>query len=53
MVKLSAAKLEDKSIEQYKNEERAALAKRIISAENRIKRILGSWDKIILLQDVY
>jgi hypothetical protein len=38
MVKLVAAKLEDKSIEQYKNEERAAFSKEV-SAENRIKRI--------------
>ncbi len=40
MVKLVKEKLQESSIEQYKNEERAALAKRIISAENRIKRIL-------------
>lgn len=40
MVRLVRAKLQESSIEQYKNEERAALAKRIISSENRIKRIL-------------
>ena len=40
MVKLVKDKLQDSSIEQYKDEERAVLAKRIISAENRIKRLL-------------
>ncbi|HEU4789324.1 MAG TPA: hypothetical protein VFS71_06545 [Flavobacterium sp.] len=38
-------KLQDRSIEQYKNEERSALAKRINSAENRIKilmKIMGN-----------
>ena len=40
MVKLVKEKLQDSSIEQYKNEERSALAKRIHSAENRIKRLL-------------
>lgn len=40
MVKLVKEKLQDSSIEQYKNEERAALAKRILSAETRIKRLL-------------
>jgi hypothetical protein len=40
MVKLVKEKLQDSSIEQYKNEERAVLAKRIHSAENRIKRLL-------------
>lgn len=40
MVKLVKEKLQDSSIEQYKNEERSALAKRIHSAENRIKRLM-------------
>ena len=40
MVKLVREKLQNSSIEQYKDEERAVLAKRILSAENRIKRLL-------------
>lgn len=40
MVQLVKEKLEDSSIEQYKNEERAALAKRIHSAENRIELLI-------------
>lgn len=40
MVKLVKDKLQDSSIEQYKNEERSALAKRIHSAENRIKTLM-------------
>ncbi len=40
MVKLVKEKLQNSSIEQYKYEERSVLAKRIISAENRIKRLL-------------
>lgn len=40
MVKLVKEKLQDSSIEQYKDEERAAVAKRIHSAENRIKMLL-------------
>jgi len=40
MVQLVEDKLQESSIEQYKNEERAILAKRIHSAENRIKRLL-------------
>lgn len=40
MVKLVKDKLQTSSIEQYKDEERAVLAKRIISAENRIKRLM-------------
>ena len=40
MVKLVKDKLQDSSIEQYKDEERAVLAKRIHSSENRIKRLL-------------
>lgn len=40
MVKLVKDKLQPSSIVQYKDEERAVLAKRIFSAENRIKKIL-------------
>jgi hypothetical protein len=40
MVKLVKDKLEHSSIEQYKNEERAALAKRLYSTETRIKKLL-------------
>jgi hypothetical protein len=40
MVKLVAEKLQQTSIEQYKNEERAILAKRLHSAENRIKILM-------------
>src|SRR3970282_1963473 len=40
MVKLVKEKLQNSSIEQYKDEERAVLAKRNHSAENRIKRLL-------------
>lgn len=40
MVKLVKEKLEKTSIDQYKNEERSVLAKRIHSAENRIKRLM-------------
>jgi len=40
MIKLVKEKLQDSSIEQYKNEERAVLAKRIHSAENRIKTLM-------------
>lgn len=40
MVQLVKDKLQVSSIEQYKDEERAVLAKRIHSAENRIKRLL-------------
>ncbi|TDD98604.1 hypothetical protein [Flavobacterium cellulosilyticum] len=40
MVKLAKEKLANSSTEQYKNEERAALAKRIYSTETRIKKLL-------------
>jgi hypothetical protein len=40
MVKLVEDKLQLSSIDQYKEEERAVLAKRILSAENRIKKLL-------------
>jgi hypothetical protein len=41
MIKLIKDKLEERSIIQYKDEERAILAKRIHSAENRIKKLLN------------
>ena len=40
MVKLVKDKLQPSSITQYKDEERSVLAKRIFSAENRIKKLL-------------
>ncbi len=40
MIDLVKGKLQDSSIEQYKNEERAAFAKRIHSSANRVKRLL-------------
>ncbi len=40
MVQLVKDKLQLSSIDQYKDEERAVLAKRILSAENRIKKLL-------------
>ncbi|WP_348798872.1 hypothetical protein [Flavobacterium adhaerens] len=40
MIKIVKEKLQDRSIEQYKNEERSALAKRINTAENRIKILM-------------
>ncbi|HEY6143289.1 MAG TPA: hypothetical protein VIV55_07640 [Flavobacterium sp.] len=40
MIKLIKDKLQTSSIDQYKNEERAVLAKRIYSAETRIKKLL-------------
>jgi hypothetical protein len=36
------------SIEQYKDEERSVLAKRILSAENRISRLLKLWARMNL-----
>jgi hypothetical protein len=47
MVLLVKDKLQSSSIEQYKDEERSAMAKRIHSAENRVKRLLQ-----IMTQDV-
>ncbi|WP_432221181.1 hypothetical protein ACRASX_10490 [Flavobacterium sp. TMP13] len=40
MIKLIKEKLEERSIFQYKDEERAILAKRIHSAESRIRKLL-------------
>ncbi|MCZ8229938.1 hypothetical protein [Flavobacterium sp.] len=40
MVMLVKEKLQESSIEQYKNEERSAMAKRVHSSENRIKRLV-------------
>jgi hypothetical protein len=41
MVNLVKGKLENSSIEQYKNEERAALAKRIFSNETRVNKLVS------------
>ena len=51
MVKLVKDKLENSSIEQYKNEERAALAKRIYSAESRIKKLLQIMGNDVIAPD--
>ena len=51
MVKLVKDKLENSSIEQYKNEERAALAKRIFSNETRIKKLLQIMSNDVLAPD--
>jgi hypothetical protein len=51
MVKLVKDKLEYSSIEQYKNEERAALAKRLYSTETRIKKLLHIMGNDILAPD--
>jgi hypothetical protein len=51
MVKLVKDKLQHSSIEQYKDEERAVLAKRIHSAENRIKRLLQIMGSDIISTD--
>jgi hypothetical protein len=48
MVQLVKEKLQETSIEQYKNEERSVLAKRIHSAENRIKRLLKIMDDDVI-----
>ena len=40
MVELVSSRLRDKSIEQYREEERAVLAKRIITSKNRLRRLL-------------
>jgi hypothetical protein len=51
MVKLVKDKLQESSIEQYKNEERAVLAKRILSAETRIKRLLKIMGQDLIAPD--
>lgn len=51
MVKLVKDKLEHSSIEQYKNEERAALAKRLYSTETRIKKLLHIMGNDLLAPD--
>ena len=48
IVQLVKEKLQETSIEQYKNEERSVLAKRIHSAENRIKRLLKIMDDDVI-----
>ncbi|WP_281337291.1 hypothetical protein [Flavobacterium eburneipallidum] len=47
MIKLVKEKLQPDSIDQYKNEERAILAKRIFSNERRIKKLMN-----IMVNDV-
>lgn len=51
MVKLVKDKLEQSSIEQYKNEERSALAKRLFSTQNRIKRLLNIMSDDLIAPD--
>ena len=51
MVKLVKDKLQDSSIQQYKDEERAVLAKRILSAESRIKTLLKIMGEDFLAPD--
>lgn len=51
MIKIVKDKLHDTSIEQYKNEERSALAKRINSAENRIKLLMKIMGNDIISTD--
>ena len=53
MVKLVKEKLQNSSIEQYKYDERSVLAKRIISAENRIKRLLEMMGEDTLAPDAH
>lgn len=48
MVKLVGEKLQESSIEQYKNEERSVLAKRIVTAKKRTRRLLKTIKKDIL-----
>ena len=45
MIKLIKDKLQEKSIEQYKKEERAVLAKRIISTGMRIQKLIRVMEK--------
>jgi hypothetical protein len=51
MVKLVKDKLQESSIEQYKDEERSVLAKRILSAETRIKRLLKIMGQDLIAPD--
>ncbi|AWG21804.1 hypothetical protein FFWV33_09790 [Flavobacterium faecale] len=51
MVQLVKSKLQASSIEQYKNEERAALAKRLHSARKRISRLLHIMSNDFLAPD--
>lgn len=53
MVKLVKDKLQPSSIEQYKNEERSVLAKRIHSAENRITILLDIMSKDAIAPEVH
>ena len=51
MVKMVKDKLENSSIEQYKNEERAALAKRIFTNETRVNKLLHIMGNDLLAPD--
>ena len=54
MVDLVRSKLQKKSVDQYKIEERSIVAKRIISSGNRIKRLVGisKTDDISLIENI-
>ena len=51
MIQMIKDKLQESSIEQYKYEERAALAKRILSAETRIQKIIRIMSHDIIAPD--
>ena len=53
MVQLVKNKLQATSIEQYKNEERAALAKRVHSAGNRIQKLLKIMSNDIIAPELH
>jgi len=53
MVKMVKDKLENSSIEQYKNEERAALAKRIFTNETRVNKLLHIMGNDLLAPDAH
>jgi hypothetical protein len=45
LVKLVSERLQESSVEQYKNEERALLAKRILSTNKRIRTLIACMEK--------
>jgi hypothetical protein len=53
MVKLVKDKLQDSSIEQYKNEERAVLAKGSFRQKHVLKRLLKIMEMTSLLMNMY
>jgi hypothetical protein len=53
MVKLVKDKLQNSSIEQYKDEERAVLAKRIHSAENRKTTVANYGDDDVIARRTF